>query len=179
MAISRKKKEQLVAQYVDMFSRSQAAILTDYRGLTVADMARLRQKVREVGGSYHVVKNTLARLALKQLGLPVPEGLMEGPTAVGFCYQEAPPVAKVLVNFAKEFKTFAIKGGLLGDRTLSADEIEALAELPSREVLLARVLGTIQAPAGRVAGALAESIRQILRLLQARVEQLEKQASQA
>ena len=179
MAISRKKKEQLVAQYVDMLSRSQAAILTNYQGLTVAEMTKLRQKVRDAGGSYHVIKNTLAQLALKQLGLPVPEGLMEGPTAVGFCYEEAPPVAKVLVDCAKEFKTFAIKGGLLGGRILNADEIEALAELPSREILLARVLGTIQAPAGRVAGVVAESIRQILRLLQARVEQLEKQASQA
>jgi len=100
-----------------MLSRSQAAILTNYQGLTVAEMTKLRQKVRDAGGSYHVIKNTLAQLALKQLGLPVPEGLMEGPTAVGFCYQEAPPVAKVLVDCAKEFKPSPSREGSWGARS--------------------------------------------------------------
>ena len=88
-------------------------------------------------------------------------------------------MAKVLVDYSKESKILVIKGGLLGDRIISADQVTALAELPPREVLLAHVLGTIQAPASGVARALAGSIRGILYVLKARVEQLEKQASQA
>ena len=179
MAVSREKKEELVSWYTDLFSRTRAAILTDYRGLTVADMNQLRNKLRETQSEYRVTKNRLVKLALKEAGLPVPEDLLEGPTATGFCFEEVPVVAKVLVDYSKESKTLVIKGGLLGDRIISADQVTALAELPPREVLLAQVLGTIQAPASGVARALAGSIRGILYVLKARVEQLEKQASQA
>ena len=179
MAISREKKEQLISWYTDLFSRTRAAILTDYRGLTVADISQLRNKLRETQSEYHVTKNRLVKLALKEAGLPVPENLLEGPTATGFCFEEVPAVAKVLVDYSKESKTLVIKGGLLGDRIISADQVTALAELPPREVLLAHVLGTIQSPASGVARALAGSMRSILYVLKARVEQLEQQASQA
>lgn len=179
MAISREKKEELVSLYTDLLSNSKAAILTDYRGLTVADINQLRNKLRETQGEFHVIKNRLMKLALKKAGLPVPEDLLEGPTATGFCFDEVPTMAKVLVDFSKESQTLVVKGGLLGDRIISADEVKALAELPSREVLFAQVLGAIQAPASGVAGAIAGSIRSILYVLKARVEQLEKQASQA
>ena len=179
MAVSREKKEKLVSWYTDLFSRTRAAILTDYRGLTMAEINQLRNKLRETQSEYHVTKNRLVKLALKEAGLPVPEDLLEGPTATSFCFEEVPAVAKVLVNYSKESKTLVIKGGLLGDRIISADQVTALAELPPREILLAHVLGTIQAPAGGVARALAGSIRSILYVLKARVEQLEKQASQA
>lgn len=179
MAVSREKKEKLVSWYTDLFSRTRAAILTDYRGLTMAEINQLRNKLRETQSEYHVTKNRLVKLALKEAGLPVPEDLLEGPTATSFCFEEVPAVAKVLVNYSKESKTLVIKGGLLGDRIISADQVTALAELPPREILLAHVLGTIQAPASGVARALAGSIRSILYVLKARVEQLEKQASQA
>jgi large subunit ribosomal protein L10 len=179
LAISREKKEQLVSWYTDLFSRSNAAILTDYRGLTMADITQLRRKLQEIQSDYRVTKNRLMKLALKEAGLPVPEDLLEGPTAAGFCFEEVPAVAKVLVDFSRESKTLIIKGGLLGDRIISADEVTALAELPPREILLAQVLGTIQSPASGVARAIASSIRSILYVLKARVEQLEKQASQA
>lgn len=179
MAVSREKKEELLSWYTDLFSRSRAAILTDYRGLAVADVNQLRNRLRETRSEYHVTKNRLLKLALKEAGLPVPEDLLEGPTATGFCFEEVPAVAKVLVDFSKEFKTFVIKGGLLGDRIISADEVTTLAELPPREVLLAQVLGTVQAPASGLARAIAGSIRSVLYVLKARVEQLEKQANQA
>jgi large subunit ribosomal protein L10 len=179
LAISREKKEQLVSWYTDLFSRSSAAILTDYRGLTMADITQLRRKLQEIQSDYRVTKNRLMKLALKEAGLPVPEDLLEGPTATGFCFEEVPAVARVLVDFSRESKILVIKGGLLGDRVISAEEVTALAELPPREVLLAQVLGTIQGPAGGVARAIASSIRSILHVLKARVEQLEQQASQA
>jgi large subunit ribosomal protein L10 len=177
--VSREKKEKLVSWYTDLVSRASAAILTDYRGLTMADINQLRNKLRETQGEYHVIKNRLMKLALKEAGLPVPEDLLEGPTATGFCFEEAPAVAKVLLDFSKESKTLVIKGGLLGDRIISADQVTALAELPPREVLLAHVMGAIQAPASGMVRAIAGSIRGILYVLKARVEQLEKQANQA
>ena len=168
MAVLREKKEELLSWYTDLFSRSRAAILTDYRGLTVADVNQLRNRLRETRSEYHVTKNRLLKLALKEAGLPVPEDLLEGPTATGFCFEEVPAVAKVLVDFSKEFKTFVIKGGLLGDRIISADEVTTLAELPPREVLLAQVLGTVQAPASGLVRAIAGSIRSVLYVLKAR-----------
>jgi large subunit ribosomal protein L10 len=178
LAVSREKKEQLVSWYTDLFSRSNAAILTNYQGLTVADISQLRRKLQETQSEYHVIKNRLMKYALEEVKLPVPEDLLEGPTAIGFCFEEAPAVAKVLVDFSKESKILVIKGGLLGDRIISADEVTSLAELPPREILLAQVLGTIQGPASGITRAIAGSIRSVLYVLKARVEQLEKQASQ-
>ena len=179
MAISREKKEQLVSWYNDLFSRSTAVILTNYRGLTVADISQLRRKLREAQSEYHVTQNRLLKLVLKARELPVPEDLLKGPIATGFCFEEVPAMAKVLVDFSKESQILVIKGGILGDRIINADEVTALAALPSREILLAQVLGTIQGPASGISRAVAGSIRSILYVLQARVEQLEKQASQA
>ena len=179
MAISREKKEELLSWYTDLFSRSSVAILTDYRGLTMGDITQLRNRLREILGEYHVTKNRLVKLALQEAGLPVPEDLLEGPTATGFCFEEVPAVAKLLVDFSKESKVLIIKGGLLGNRVISPDEVTALAELPPRQVVLAQVLGTIQGPAGGITRAIAGGIRGILYVLKARVEQLEKQASQA
>lgn len=179
MTVSREKKEQLVSWYTDLFSRSSAAILTDYRGLTMADITQLRRKLQETQSEYHVIKNRLLKLALKEAKLPVPEDLLEGPTATGFCFDEVPAVAKVLVDFSKASKILVIKGGILGDKIISADEVTSLAELPPREILLAQVLGTIQGPAGGITRAIAGSIRSVLYVLKARVDQLEKQASQA
>ncbi|MBC8263668.1 MAG: 50S ribosomal protein L10 [Anaerolineales bacterium] len=179
MAISREKKEQLVSWYTDLFSRSNAVILTGYRGLTMADINQLRRKLQGAQSEYHVTQNRLLKLGLKEADLPVPEDLLKGPTATGFCFEEVPTAAKMLVEFSKESKFLVIKGGILGDRIISADEVISLAELPPREILLAQVLGTIQGPAGGITRAVAGSIRSVLYVLKARIEQLEKQTSQA
>jgi large subunit ribosomal protein L10 len=171
LAIPREKKERLVTQYADMLSHSQAIILTDYRGLSTAEMNKLRGNLREKGCGYHVVKNTLTKLALRQAGLPSLDDLLEGPTAIGFCYEEVPGACKIFVDFAQELK-FTIKGGLLGTRLIDVAAIKELAKLPSREMLLAQVLGTIQAPSGRVVGAVTSVIRSLLYVLKARAEEL-------
>jgi len=179
LAISKGKKEELLSQYTDLFSRSSAAILTDYRGLTMGDITRLRNRLREIHGEYHVTKNRLVKLALQQAGITVPEGLLEGPTATGFCFEDVAAIAKLLVDFSKESKALVIKGGVLGDRVLDPDQVTALAELPPRPVVLGQVLGAIQGPAAGITRAIAGGIRGILYVLTARVEQLEKQANQA
>ena len=173
MALTRERKETLVRQFAEMAARSSAIIFTENQGLTVAEMTQVRRRVREAEGAYHVVKNTLLRLALAQAGIPVPDDLLRGPTVVSFCLGEVPPVAKALVEATKELERLQIKGGLLEGRVMTPEEIQALAELPTRDVLMAQVLGGIQGPARQVAGVVAGGIRQILNLLQARIEQLE------
>jgi len=173
LAITKEKKQELVAQYTDLLNRSQAVIFTDYRGLTAAELGRLRSKLREADSRYHVIKNTLFRLALQKADQPVPEDLLGGPVAVSFCLGEVPPTAKILVDFAKESKILTIRGGLLNKKPLGVQDIQALASLPSREVLLAQVLAGMQSPISGLVTVLSGTIRGLLNVLKARAEQLE------
>ncbi len=177
MAISRERKKELVQQYVERLSQSQGVILADYRGLRVAEMEQLRRAARESGGALQVVKNRLLKLALAEMGLSLPDEWLQGPTLVAFCTDEMPATAKAMVDFAKDVPALVIKGGLLEGSLLSSEQIKDLANLPSREMLLAQVLGTINAPASQVAGVVANGIRQVLNLLQAYVDKLEGGAS--
>lgn len=176
MAITKEQKEKMVADYVDKMSRSQAMILADYRGLTVARMTELRQRLREIDGSFQVVKNTLFKLALEEAGLPYPAEQMEGPVAVGYCMGEAPPIAKALTDFAKEAHALEIKGAILGSNILDAEGVKGLADLPPREVLLAQLLGAIQGPMGNLVSTLNAPLRELVQVLRARSEQTEAAA---
>lgn len=173
MAITKKKKQELVKSYTEEFSRSQAAILTDYRGLSVAELNQLRNKMRETGSGYHIVKNRLAKLALREAGLPVPEELLQGPTAIGFCYDDVVAPAKVLTEYAKESKTLIVKGGILGARVIDGQAISSLADLPSRDVLLAQLLSSIQSPIAGLVNVLNGPLRGLVTMLKARADQLE------
>ena len=174
MAISKQRKAELVEQYIEQLEQSQGIILADYRGLSVSDMQSIRKAMRPTGGKLHVVKNRLLGLALKEAGLPLPEEWLIGPTAVAFAYDEIPPVAKAITDAAKNMETLQIKGGLTGTSVISAEQVQTIADLPPREVLLAQVLGTINAPASQVASVIAGGIRQILNVVQAYVDKLEE-----
>jgi large subunit ribosomal protein L10 len=173
LAISREKKEQLVADYADELSRSNAIILTDYRGLTVSDLQALRGKVREAGGTYSIVKNTLAARALEVANLPVPEDMLTGPTAISFAHEEVPAVAKVLAEFAKDSEILEIKGGLMEGNLLSSEQISSLAEMPPREVILAQLLGLIQQPGNGLAGVVNAAGNKLAATIKAYTDQLE------
>jgi large subunit ribosomal protein L10 len=173
LAISKEKKQELVKNYVEEFSRSQAAILTDYRGLSVAEINRLRNKMREAGSGYHVVKNRLVKLALREAGLPVPEELLQGPTAIGYCYEDVIAPAKVLTEYTKESKMLTIKGGILGDRVIDVEAISSLADLPPRDVLLAQLLSGVQSPMAGLVNVLSGTLRGLVTVLKARADQLE------
>lgn len=175
MAISREKKEKAVADLVEKLSRSQALIMTDYRGLKVEEMRSLRHRLREESCGYHVVKNSLVRLAMEKVGLPFEERLFAGPTAIGFCYEDAVNPAKALVNYAGETKSLSIRGGLIGSQVVSAEEIISLFQLPSRNELLAQMIAQLQAPLAGLANVLSESVRALIYILQARAEQMEPQ----
>jgi large subunit ribosomal protein L10 len=177
LAISREKKEQMVADYADSLSRSRAMILTDYRGLTVANITQLRQNLREVDGTYRVVKNSLFQRALEEAGLPVPTEHLEGPLAVGFCFGDTPPVAKALVDFAKGLDVLQIKGAILGTEILDAQGVKGLADLPPRDVLRAQLVAAVQGPMSSLVSVLAAPMREIVQVLKARSEQVQEAAA--
>ena len=177
MAISKEKKREMVADYVERMSESQAMILTDYRGLTVASLSELRIRLREVGGGFQVVKNTLFDLALKDAGMPMPEGQLEGPIAVGYCLEEVPPVAKVLMEFAKESATLKIHGAILGNQFLDVEGVKSLADLPAREVLLAQLVGAVQGPMSGLVSTITAPLRELVQVLNARSEQSQEAAA--
>lgn len=179
MAISRKKKEQLVQTYVDQLKESEAVILADYRGLTVGQLQELRGKIREAEGSFAVVKNTLAERALTDAGLPVPEEMLFGPVGIGFCGNNIPGVAKAVADFAKANEALEIKGGLMGDKVITEDDVKNLAKLPSLDVLRAQMLGLINAPATQLVGVVAGGVRQMVNVLNAYSEQGAEAAAEA
>ena len=167
MAISKQQKEALVALYQEWLSQSRAVILTEYTGLSMMEMTDLRRKVREIGGEFHVIKNTLAKIAFNNSGYPAVDELLEGSSAAGFAFTDAPALAKMLSEFAKSVEIFKIKGGYLDQSPVTAAEITALAELPPLPVMRAQLLGTLMAPASRLARTLAEPARELVTVLKA------------
>ncbi len=143
---ARPEKVAVVDEVRANLAASSATILTEYRGLGVADMAELRRSLAAVGGRYKVYKNTLVRRAAAESGLGALEPLLEGPTAVAFVEGDVAAVAKVLRDFARTHPNLIVKGGLVGTSLLDAKSTTALAELPSREVLLSQIAGALAAP---------------------------------
>jgi large subunit ribosomal protein L10 len=168
LAISKQKKEDLVAEYVELLNQSKAIFLTQYTGLDVKQMEDLRAKVNKSEGLYRVTKNTLMLHALEQANRPAPAELMVGQLATGFALNEVPTVAKTLVDFAKaEEGSFEIKGGILGDDLLTVEQVEALAILPSRDELRAQLAGLISSPARNLASTVASGVRQVVNVVDA------------
>ncbi len=174
MAISRERKEELVAEYVDQFARSKGVLMAHYSALTVAQMQKLRRKVREQHGEVFVVKNTLFTHMLKEQGITPPEDMIKGTLLVAFCHQDVPPMAKLFRDFTKEAdeSRFSMWGAIMDRHFYGAKEAVSLSDMPSREVLLAQVLGTINAPATQTVGVVAGGIRQVLNVLQAYADKL-------
>ena len=148
----RPEKVAVVDEVRQHFAESDAAILTEYRGLKVKDLAGLRRTLRSNGGEYKIFKNTLVRLAAKESGLEQLENLLEGPTGITFVTGDAAAVAKSLREYSRTNPLLVIKGGVLGDKVIGPKETVALADLPSREVLLARLAGAMAAPMQQLAG---------------------------
>ena len=150
----RPEKVAVVDEVRERLSAASAAILTEYRGLNVTEISRLRRALRDAGGEYKIYKNTLVRFAARDLGLAELEDLLTGPTAIAFVDTDAASVAKALRDFSRTNPALVVKGGLLGTTVLSARDTSALAELPSREVLLAQIAGAMAAPLQQFAGLL-------------------------
>ena len=170
MAISRQRKEQLVAQYVEWLNKSQALFVTEYAGLSMKQIDDLRAKVRENDGEFHIVKNTLGKVAFDTVGLALPQNLLEGSSAVIFAFKDAPDMAKIVTEYARTSEFVKVKGGYLDRRFISAAEVKALADLPPLPVMRAQLLGTISAPASKLVRTLAEPARQVAAAIKAYAE---------
>ncbi|MCD6453668.1 MAG: 50S ribosomal protein L10 [Dehalococcoidales bacterium] len=171
---AKEKKAQIVARLEDALTRCSVGVLTDYRGLSVAEVTALRRKLRQAGIEYRVVKNTLARLAAERAGKADLGVSFQGPIAIAFGYGDITEPARVLMGHIDSQKSeLAIRGGFLGDRQLTPAEVITLAKLPPREVLLAMVLRGMQSPITGLVNCLASPIRGMAGVLQARIKQLE------
>ena len=168
------KKKQVIESLEQMFAQSDSGILTDYRGLKTADVVALRRKLKENGVEFHVVKNTLARIAAKNAGKDQMSALFEGPLAIAFVKDDISKSAKVLTEHITLAKlAMAIKGGFLGDKVLTPKEVATIATLPSRGVLLAKVMGGLQGPLYALMNQVNAPLRGLAYVLQARIKQLE------
>jgi large subunit ribosomal protein L10 len=172
--VSREEKVEVVAEIQRQVTESQIGILTDYRGLSTLELTALRRTLRAAGIEYRVVKNTLARLAVQQAGRENLAGLFTGPVAVAFGHDDITHPAQVLIEYIRSAKSeLSIKGGFMGDTALSPDEVKEIATLPSKEVLVARVLGGLQGPIAGLARCLTAPMQGLVGVLQARIEQME------
>ena len=154
MSLNKSEKQTVVADVAAQVARSQTLALAEYRGLTVAHLDVLRKTAREKGVYLHVLKNTLARRAVAGTPFEVAAESMVGPLIYGFS-EDAVAAAKVLSDFAKGNDKLIVKGGAYAGKALSADEVKSLAAIPSKEVLLAQLLGLMQSPISRFARVLA------------------------
>ena len=144
------QKKQIVADLVETLKAAQAGVLVDYRGITVEQDTALRTKLREAGVEYKVVKNTLTRFAANEVGLSELDEQLNGPTALAISTTDPVAPAKVLSDFAKDVETIEIKAGFLDGKVITLDEVKTLANTPSKEVLIAKIMGSLNAPISKL-----------------------------
>jgi large subunit ribosomal protein L10 len=169
--VARPEKVAAVAEIRDRLTGSDAAVLTEYRGLKVSELAELRGALRPAGTDFKIYKNTLARRAAEEAGFSELVAMLEGPTAIAFVRGDAVIAAKALRDFGKTNAALVVKGGLLGTNILDAGDVTALADVPPRDVLLARLAGGFQAPLAKAASLFGALQRKTAYAFQALIDQ--------
>jgi large subunit ribosomal protein L10 len=176
-ALPTPRKEAIVAELTDSFQRSNLTIVADYRGLSVAALQDFRKQLSPAQGQVVVAKNTLARIAAKAADRADIEPTLEGPTALVFAYGDPVDAAKVVTGFARTSRILNVRGALLESQPISAEQVNELASLPSRDVLIGQVVGGLSSPLYGIVGVLAAPVRSIMYVLQARMQQLGEDSS--
>jgi large subunit ribosomal protein L10 len=171
------QKQRVVERLTERMRAAPAMIVTDYRGLSVTQVATVRRSLQETGASFHVAKNTLARIAAKQADRPDLIALLEGPTAIAFVGEDAAAAAKKLTELARQTRILAVRGAIMEGQTLSADDVRALGDLPPKDVLQAQVVGAIAGPVQGAYNVLAAPLREFLVVLDQYIEK--RQAAEA
>ncbi len=167
MVGAREEKAKIVESLKENFSSSQGTVVTDYRGLDVAQVTELRAKLREAGVEYKVIKNTLAKIAVKNTEYSDISEHLQGPTAVAFSKEDPVAPAKIIYNFSKENKELEIKAGILEDKVIDFDGVKALADLPSRDELLGQVVAAFQSPISGFVNVMQANTRDFVNVLNA------------
>jgi len=167
LAVSKERKEEVLAAYVEWLKQSQAVILVEYTGAKMKDLDSIRAKIRETGGEFHILKNTLARRAFADTGMNLPAEFLLQSTAVSFAISDPASTAKALRDATKGSAFVKVKGGFMGGQVLSQDQVKALADLPPLPVVRAQLLGVLQAPAGKLVRTIAEPARGLAAVIKA------------
>ena len=170
------QKAQAIDEIADSLQRAQLAVLTDYRGLKVGDLQALRSTLRPFGAEFHIAKNTLTRIAAERIGIEGLAPMLEGPLALLLAYEDVVGASKAITDFARTSRILTVKAGVLNSRVIAASDVEALASMPSREVLYGKLLGLMVSPMARTVGVLSGPSRSLAYLLQARADQLTQAA---
>lgn len=167
MAHTRERKEELVAQYEEWLKTSRAIFLTEYTGLDMPAIDKLRTHIRDAGGEFHIIKNTLGKLAFDSAGFEVPEDYLLGSTAIGIAFDDPPAVAKALADFSEENQAVKIKGGFLAGDHMQMEQVIRLATLPPLPVVRGQFLALLMTPATQLTRLLAEPGRQLAQVIKA------------
>jgi len=168
------KKKKIMDGLEQTFIQSESGIMTDYRGLKTSDLVALRRKIRESGGEFHVVKNTLARIAAKKAGKEQIGSIFEGPLAIVFAKEDISKSAKALIEYLATTKlSITIKGGFLGNKLMGPKDVTALASMPPKKVLIGKVMGGIQGPLYGLMYGLNAPGQALMTALKERMKQLE------
>ncbi len=170
MAVSKARKEETLATYAEWLKKSQAVILVEYTGVNMKVLDNIRAKIRESGGEFHVVKNTLARRAFADNGMDLPSDYLVKSTAVSFAFSDPASTAKSLTDATKGIEFVKVKGGFMSGQVLDAAQVKALAEMPPLPVVRAQLLGVLQAPAGKLVRTIAEPARGLAAVIKAFTE---------
>jgi large subunit ribosomal protein L10 len=167
LATTKQHKDEMMATYRDWLKRSQSVILVQYTGARMKDMDAIRAKVRESGGEFHVVKNTLMRRVLKDEGMSLPDENLLQSTAMSFAFSDPAATAKALADATKAMSFMKVKAGFMAGQLLNAAQVKSLAELPPLPVVRAQLLGVLQAPAGKLVRTIAEPARALAAVFRA------------
>ena len=170
MAVSRERKEEVLATYAEWLKKSQAVILVEYTGAKMKDLDGIRAKIRESGGEFHVVKNTLVRRVFAEQGMSIPKDLLMKSTAVSFAFSDPASTAKALTEATKGKEAIKVKGGFMAGQALSAAQVKALSDMPPLPVVRAQLLGVLQAPAGKFVRTIAEPARGLAAVIKTFIE---------
>ncbi len=173
MAISRKKKEEIIAQYVDWLDNCSGIIVTEYRGLSMPRFNNIREKMREVGSQYTVTKNTLLKIALNEVGFAVPEELLNGPVAVGFAFDNLPGTVKALMDATKDNELLILKGAVAPTEVYDQAQLKILSELPTMDELRATLAGMVVQPASQLLSLLVAPQRDVVSVIAAYIDKQE------
>ena len=167
MAVSKERKEETLATYAEWLKKSQAVILVEYTGAKMKDLDGIRARIREAGGEFHVMKNTLARRAFADSGMSLPKDFLVKSTAVSFAFTDPASTAKALTEATKGKDFVKVKGGFMSGQTLNAAQVKALSDMPPLPVMRAQLLGVLQAPAGKLVRTIAEPARGLAAVIKA------------
>ena len=167
MALSKQRKEEVLETYSEWVKKSQAVILVEYTGAKMKDLDAIRAKVRDSGGEFHVVKNTLARRIFAENGMEFPKNYLVKSTAVAFAFTDPASTAKALTDSTKNSEFVKAKGGFMAGKALNAAQVKALSDMPPLPVMRAQLLGVLQAPAGKLVRTIAEPARGLAAVVKA------------